>query len=299
VKWTFDHLKARKYFLVGSDYVWPHCVNAIVKDTLRALGAEVIGEEYIAVDSHRVDDVIAKIKKSQADVILNSLAGDSNVPFYRSLAAAELGPEHMPVVTFGIAENELRELPVADMVGDYAAWNYFQSIDRPENRAFVQRFQAKYGKDRVVGDVMASAYNSVILWAQAVEEGKTDDVARVRKLISHQSFNAPEGIVSIDAETGHTWRSVSMGRIRADGQFDIVWTSAKPVRPIPYPASRTHDQWNSFLNDLYRGWGNRWANPAVGDDSVAARPESSSAARILIENERGLKSAGASIITKK
>ena len=272
VKWTYDHLKARRYFLVGSDYVWPHCVNEIVKDTLRALGAAIVGEAYIAVDSHRVEEVIAKIKESKADVILNSLAGDSNVPFYRSLAAASLGPDRIPVVTFGIAENELRELPVAEMVGDYAAWNYFQSIDRTENHDFVERFQGKYGKDRVVGDVMAAAYNSVVLWARAVEEGVTDDVSRVRKLILHQSFDAPEGIVSIDSETHHTWRPVSIGRIRADGQFDIVWTSAKAVRPIPYPMSRTHDQWNAFVGDLYRGWGNRWANPSVAPGSVASRP---------------------------
>jgi urea transport system substrate-binding protein len=262
VKWTYDQLKARKYFLVGSDYVWPHCVNAIVKDTLQALGGEVVGEAYITFDSAQVADVTSRIKRSGADVILNSLAGASNVPFYKALAAAGVGPSRIPVLAFGIAEDELRKLPVADMVGDYAAWNYFQSIDRVENRLFVERFRARYGQDRVVGDVMASAYNSVILWSQAVLEGQTDEVARVRRLMLHQSFDAPEGIVSIDAETNHTWRPVSIGRIRGDGQFDIAWTSAKSVRPIPYPLSRTHAQWDRFLAELYQRWGNRWANPS-------------------------------------
>ena len=136
------------------------------------------------------------------------------------------------------------------MVGDYAAWDYFQSIDRPENRQFVERFQKRYGADRVTSDVIEAAYNSVHLWAQAVIEAETDEVADVIKAIRRQSLNAPEGIVSVDDETQHTWRPVYVGRIRGDGQFDLVWSSGKPVRPIPYPSSRTHSEWESFLDSL-------------------------------------------------
>ena len=84
------------------------------------------------------------------------------------------------------------------MVGDYAAWDYFQSIDRPENREFVRRFKAIYGGDRVTSDAIEAAYNSVHLWAQAVTEAETDQVADVLKAIRRQSLNAPEGIVSVD-----------------------------------------------------------------------------------------------------
>ena len=96
--------------------------------------------------------------------------------------------------------------------------------------------------------------------AQAVVEAESEDVADVLKAIRHQSLNAPEGIVSVDDETQHTWRPVYVGRIRADGQFDLVWSSEKPVRPIPYPSSRAHADWEDFLNGLYRAWGG-WANP--------------------------------------
>ena len=125
------------------------------------------------------------------------------------------------------------------MVGDYAAWDYFQSIDRPENRTFIEDFKRIYGAGRTISDVMEAAYCSVHLWAQAVVEAQSDEVSRVRKAIRRQSLNAPEGIVTVDDETQHTWRPVFVGQIRADGQFDLVWSSDKPVRPIPYPSSRS------------------------------------------------------------
>jgi urea transport system substrate-binding protein len=98
------------------------------------------------------------------------------------------------------------------------------------------------------------------LWAQAVAEAGTDDIAAVLKAVRNQSMSAPEGIISIDGPTLHTWRPVYIGRIRGDGQFDIVWTSERSVRPIPYPTSRTQTSWDGLLDELHRSWGG-WANP--------------------------------------
>ena len=283
VSWCHETLKARKFFLVGSDYVWPHCVNEIIKDQLKALGAECAGESYILFGSSAVGPVIQAIEKAAPDVIISTVVGDSNEPFYRRLHAAGIVPERTPVLSFSIAEDELRKLPVRDMVGDYAAWDYFQSIDRPENLAFVRRFQAKYGGDRVTSDVIEAAYTSVHLWAQAVAESESEEVAKVIKVLRRQSLNAPEGIVSVDYETQHTWRPVYIGKIRADGQFDLVWNSEKPVRPIPFPPSRMHSEWESFLEGLHRTWGG-WANPGPaggthrGED--AAGPSASAGTRI-------------------
>ena len=138
VSWCYESLKARKFFLVGSDYVWPHCVNEIIKDQLKALGAECVGESYILFGSADVDASVEAIRKAKPDVIISTVVGDSNEPFYRRLQAAGILPERTPVLSFSIAEDELRKLPLRDMVGDYAAWDYFQSIDRPENREFVR-----------------------------------------------------------------------------------------------------------------------------------------------------------------
>jgi urea transport system substrate-binding protein len=261
VKWSFDKLGYRKFFLVGSDYVWPHSVNEIVKDQLKALKAELVGEEYIFFGSSKVAGVVERIKKAKPDVILSAVVGDSNVAFYRELHEAGIRPEQTPVISFSIAEDELRKLNPMYTEGHYSAWNYFQSIDRPENRAFVTAFQNRYGTDRVTNDVVSASYNSVRFWAHAVAEAQTTDVKAVRDAIKRQSLNAPEGVISIDPQTNHTWRPVYIGRARRDGQFEIVWTSQKTIRPIPYPITRTQEEWDNMLNSMYRGWKNSWANP--------------------------------------
>jgi urea transport system substrate-binding protein len=276
VSWCHETLKARRFFLVGSDYVWPHCVNEIIKDQLKALGALCVGESYIFFGSAEVDAAVEAIAQAKPDVIMSTVVGDSNEPFYRGLQAAGILPERIPVLSFAIAEDELRKLPLPVMVGDYAAWDYFQSIDRPENHEFVRRFKALYGADRVTSDVIEAAYYSVRLWAQAVEEAESAEVADVLKTIRHQSLNAPEGIVSVDADTQHTWRPVYIGRIRGDGQFDLVWSSEKAVRPIPYPPSRSHADWESFLENLRRTW-RGWANPRPGGSSRPPESVSGSA----------------------
>jgi urea transport system substrate-binding protein len=278
LSWCHSKLKARKFFLVGSDYVWPHCVNEIAKDQLKALGAECVGVSYILFGSSDVGPSIEAIRKANPDVIISTVVGTSNKPFYQQLRAAGVRPEQTPVISFSIAEDELRKLPLPMMVGDYAAWDYFQSIDRHENKEFVQRFQRKFGPDRVTSDVIEASYNSVWLWARAVHEAGTADIPEVMRSIRRQSLNAPEGIVTVDQETQHTWRPVNVGRIRGDGQFDIVWSSEKPIRPIPYPRSRSQEEWGSFLENLYRTWGG-WANPGTqrgasrtGDDAPTASP---------------------------
>ncbi|HEV8060960.1 MAG TPA: transporter substrate-binding protein, partial [Gemmataceae bacterium] len=174
---------------------------------------------------------------------------------------AGIRPDKTPVISFSIAEDELSKLPTRDTEGQYSAWNYFQSIDRPENRKFVAAFQARYGSDRVTNDVISASYNSVQFWAHAVAEAHTIDVKTVRDAIKRQSLNAPEGVISIDAQTNHTWRPVFIAKARNNGQFEIVWSSQKTIRPIPYPITRTIEAWDGMLDDLYKGWKNSWANP--------------------------------------
>jgi len=273
VNWCREVLKAKRFFLIGSDYVWPRCVNEIIKDQLKALGAECVDEEYILFGSTRLDSQIAEIKRAAPDVIISTVVGDTNKAFYHRLRQENLGPNRIPVVSFSIAEDELRQLPVHDMVGDYSAWDYFQSIDREENHDFIRRFKAEFGEDRVTSDVIVAAYNSVKLWAQAVEEAGTDETDEVRKAMRRQSLDAAEGIISVDYETQHTWRPVYIGRVRGDGQFDLVWSTITPVRPMPFPFSRTRAEWENYLEGLYQGWGGSWARPpAVGESADASSP---------------------------
>jgi urea transport system substrate-binding protein len=262
VKWCADHL-GKKFVLVGSDYVFPRTANAIIKDQLTAIRGEVLAEEYILLGSTDVDRAVQRIVETQPDVILNTINGDTNVDFFKALRAAGITPDKIPTMSFSIAEDELRTLGVENMVGDYACWNYFQSVNTEENRRFVEAFRAKYGDDRVTDDPMEAAYFGVHLWAQAVRDAGTDEVREVRKALANQAFQAPEGIVYLNAENHHTWKTVRIGEIRKDGQFEIAWTSQGPVRPVPYPIYRSPSEWHAFLEQLYQGWGEKWANPGL------------------------------------
>jgi urea transport system substrate-binding protein len=261
VKWAFAFLNKRRFFLVGSDYVFPRTANEIIKDNLNDLGAELVGHEYLPLGSSNVDDVIASIVESKPDVILNTINGDSNVAFFRQLRAAGIEPETVSTISFSVGEEELRHLDISHMAGDYAAWNYFQSVETPENEEFVAKFHKKFGPQRVITDPMEAAYFGVKLWAQAVEEAESDDVSAIRHAMHNQRLHAPGGEVRIDPETQHTFKTPRIGKIQENGQFEVVWTAAKPVPPIPYPASRTTADWKAFLQDLYTGWGEQWAAP--------------------------------------
>jgi urea transport system substrate-binding protein len=258
IKWCFDNL-GRRFFLVGSDYVFPRTANEIIKDILAVLEGEALGEEYIPLGSDDVDEVVQKIRKAQPDVILNTINGDSNIHFFKKLGEVGITSEKIPTMSFSIAEDELRVMGAEHMVGNYASWNYFQCLDTNENREFVERFKEKYGSHRVTDDPMEAGYFGVKLWAQAVRDAGTDDVDKVRKAVKNQSYSASEGMVYVDSENNHVWKTVRIGVIREDGQFKIVWSSEKPVRPVPYPVYRSRSQWNGFLQYLYESWGGKWA----------------------------------------
>ncbi len=261
VKWAFDTL-GKRFFLVASDYVFPRSANAIIKAQVAALRGTVIGEEYLLLGRTKdVRRVVQKIVETRPDVILNTINGDTNGVFFTELRLAGVTPDKIPTLSFSIAEDELRSLDLKTAVGDYAAWNYFQSLDSKENLKFVKRFRERYGSNRVTDDPIEAAYFGVHLWAKAVEEAGTEETRAVRKALANQSLRAPEGIVHIDADTQHTWKTVRIGRIREDLQFEIVWTSNKPIRPVPYPVYRTKSEWDQFLLGLYTGWGQAWANP--------------------------------------
>ena len=260
VKWCVDNLGS-KFFLVGSDYVFPRTANAIIRDQLNALQGQVVGEEYVLLGSKDVGAVVEKIQASQPDVILNTINGDTNVAFFHGLQQAGISPDQIPVLSFSIAEEELKSMNLRETAGHYAAWNYFQTVQDPENRAFIQRFKNRYGSDRVTDDPIQTAYFSVYLWAQAVDEGESNVVASIRERVVDQSFKAPGGIVYVDASTRHTWKPVKIGRIRQNGQFDVIWTSKHAVRPIPFPPYRRRVQWEQFLDRLFNEWGKNWVNP--------------------------------------
>ena len=260
VRWAAQFGNNR-LFLVGSDYVFPRCAHAIIRDAAAGLRFEIVGEEYVPLGATEFSDVVAKIAAAKPGVILNTVNGDANIAFFKALRAAGCGPDRIVNISFSISEEELRNLDVRDTVGAYAAWNYFQSVDRPENHEFVRKFQAKYGRHRVTNDPAEAAYFGVQLWAKAAAAAADDSPGAIRRAMAGMSLSAPGGTVQIDPQTGHTWKIFRVGKVMPDGAFEIVSSSERPLRPEPYPPTRTRAEWDAFVRSLYDGWGGRWAAP--------------------------------------
>jgi urea transport system substrate-binding protein len=223
-----------KFFLLGSDYVFPRTSNTIIRAQLDANGGEVVGEEYVPLGGTEFSTLISKIRSADPDVIFNTLNGDSNVAFFKQFADAGFDANSLPVMSVSIAEEEVRGIGVENIEGQLVAWNYYQTVDTSENSAFVAAFQAKYGSDRVTSDPMEAGYFGVYLWAAAVEAAGTTDVDAVRAAAGGISFAAPEGAVTIDGDNQHTYKIVRIGKIRSDGLIDAIWETEEPVKPDPY-----------------------------------------------------------------
>ncbi len=255
-------LHKRRLFLVGSDYVYPRAANQIVRDHIRdhQRDAQIVGEEYIPFGSTEVQDLVRSLAAVKPDLIVNTINGDSNSAFFRELQRAGLNAETTPVLSFSMGENDLLSLGEVG-VGHLAAWSYFQSIDRLENREFVAKFRERFGNRRVLSDPMETVYFGVQLWAQAVQAAGTVESSAVVQAMKNRTFEAPEGRVRIDADTHYAWRVMRMGRVREDGQFEILFNSETPIQPKPFPTGRSRAEWERYLTNLYSGWGESWLAP--------------------------------------
>ena len=236
----------KKFYLLGTDYVFPRTANKVLKAFLLAKGVPEanIMEEYTPFHHQDYQTIVGKIKAFAAGgkaCVLSTINGDSNVPFYKEFANQGLRAADCPIMAFSVAEDELRAMDVPPLVGHLACWNYFQSIDTPENKAFVQAFKdycAKNnlpgGMDRVTDDPIEAAYYGVKVWKAACEKAKSFDVDKVRAAVYGMEFDAPGGKKKMDEKNQHTYKPVYVGEIEKDGQFKIIWKSAGLVKAEPY-----------------------------------------------------------------
>lgn len=233
VEWLAKE-KGKTFFLVGSDYIYPRTCNKIAKPTITKAGGKVLGEEYAPLGHTEFSSIINKIKAAKPDCIYSTVVGGSNVAFYKQLRAAGLDGTKQVLLSTVVSENEIEGIGKDNAAGYYACMGYFQSIKSPANEKFVKAFKAKYGADRVIGDPMQCAYNSVYLWKMAAEKAKSFDVDKVTAAAAGIEWEAPEGTLRVHATNHHLWKKVRIGRARADGQFDIV-SESQLIQPNPFP----------------------------------------------------------------
>jgi urea transport system substrate-binding protein len=248
-----DYLLAegkKKFYLLGSDYVYPQTTNLVLLEYLLSKGVplENIGGGFTKDSSGKIisagkytpfghtdyQQIIAEIKQFAASgdaCVVSTLNGDTNVPFFKEYAAAGLDAESCPVVSFSVSEDEFRGLPASQLVGQLGCWTYFQSIKSPENAKFVKDWNAWVAKSDVPGIVkegrvtcspMVLSYVGVYLWKAAVEKAKSFDPEKVMEALkSGISFDGPGGTVTTQ-KNHHLTKNVFIGETKADGQFKIL-----------------------------------------------------------------------------
>ena len=238
---------AKRYFLLGTDYVYPRTTNKILRAFLHAKGIadKDIEEVYTPFGHADYQTIVANIKKFAAGgktAVISTINGDSNVPFYKELGNQGIKATEIPVVAFSVGEEELRGIDTKPLVGQLAAWNYFMSIKNPENQAFVKKWKdyvkkhnLSGGDKRVTNDPMEATYVGMHMWAQAVKKAGTTNVDAVRKAMAGQTFKSPSGYtLKMDETNHHLWKPVMIGEVQADGQFSIVWDTKKTLRAQPW-----------------------------------------------------------------
>ena len=240
---------AKRFVLLGTDYVYPRTTNKILRAFLKSKGipeADIM-EDYTPFGHADYQSIIAKIKKFAAEgkktAVISTINGDSNVPFYKELGNQGLKATDVPVVAFSVGEEELRGVDTKPLQGHLAAWNYFMSIKAPANDAFIKKW-SDYAKAKgiaghkdkpLTNDPMEATYIGFNMWAQAVTKAKSTDTDKVIAAMAGQTFTAPSGITSkMDEKNHHLHKSVFIGEVKADGQFNVVWKTPGPVKAQPW-----------------------------------------------------------------
>ena len=227
--------RGTRFFLVGADYIYPRESNRVMRDVVEQHGGEILDEVYLDIDAGKaeLEEVLRDIKGAQPDVVFSTLVGESARLFYQLYRTHGLDPKTMPIASLSMAEEEIRLIGPELCEGHITAATYFGSLKNESNRRFVALWRQRFG-DRSTSTWSEMAYTQVHLFARALQSVGSLDRAKLVNAARAVRFESPEGLVSIDAENNHCSLTPRIGVCRSDGQFDVVWEAAAPVKPDPY-----------------------------------------------------------------
>ena len=238
---------AKRWVLLGTDYVYPRTTNKILRAFLGSKGVQDkdIDEVYTPFGHVDYQTIVANLKRFAAGgptAVVSTINGDSNVPFYKELGNQGIKATDVPVVAFSVGEEELRGVDTKPLVGHLAAWNYFMSVKNPQNEKFISMYKdwavrnkVPNASSAVTNDPMEATYVGIHMWKQAVEQAKSIEVDKVRPAVAGQSFDAPSGFtLTMDKTNHHLHKPVMIGEVQADGQFSVVYQTKAPIRAQPW-----------------------------------------------------------------
>ncbi|PZQ16087.1 MAG: urea ABC transporter substrate-binding protein [Ancylobacter novellus] len=237
LNWVVKEKGAKTFYFIGSDYIWPRTSNKIARKHIENFmkGTKVVGEEYFPLGHTQFNSVINKLKLTKPDVIFTDVVGGSNVAFYKQLKAAGINLDKQILMTISVTEDEIDGIGGENIAGAYSCMKYFQSLDNPNNKEFVEAFKKMWGEKTVIGDVTQAAYLGPWLWKMTVEKAGSFDVDKIAAASPGIEFTkAPEGYVKIH-ENHHLWSKTRVGLAQKDGQFKVVYESPDLIEPNPFP----------------------------------------------------------------
>lgn len=259
VSYAFEYI-GKRVFLVGSDYIFSHVENEIIKHEVESRGGEILGEQYILFGSKNVDPIIQDIIAKKPDVIFNTINGDTNMAFFERFYELTKGGQRPPTISFSLPNAGRMKLNANRIAGDYAVWSYTTTEKVPENKAFLKSYKKKYGSIQNINDAAATAYAGVYLWKQAVQEALVTKPAFVRERLLRQSVASPAGVIYIDPKNANAWRTTHISQFNKNGQLDQMWTSMNPIEPVVYPDFKKKTEWGFFEYKLFLKWNKAWQN---------------------------------------
>ena len=250
---------AERFVLLGTDYVYPRTTNKILRAFLNAngVGDEDIMETYTPFGHSDWQTIVADVQEfasqGKQTAIVSTINGDANVPFYKELANQGVDASELPVVAFSVGEEELSGIDTSHLVGHLAAWNYFMSVDAPENDEFIAAWHDFIkNQNRVTNDPMEAHYIGFKMWVQAVEQAGTTDVDAVRQAMYGQKVKNLTGGTAVMNTNHHLSKPVLIGEIQEDGQFEVVWETGDVV---------VGDAWSDYIPEsakLTADWTYPW-----------------------------------------
>ncbi|OOY08187.1 transporter substrate-binding protein [Thioclava sp. F36-7] len=237
IPWITNTLGKKKFFIVGSNYIYPREMAKVSKILIEQNGGEWVADEYLELGHSEWGAMVSKIKESGCDVVLSNVVGDSVVAFYREFKNQGLTHDKLPICATVTSEIEIAAMGPEFAEGSYTSFPYFQAIDTDRNRDFIERYR-KYVNDpkAVTHHALESSYFQVYLWKQAVEKAGDISADAVREGVKGQVFEAPNGTVTVDPENLHTYLTPRIAQWGADGQGTIVNAYDAPTKPLPYVA---------------------------------------------------------------
>jgi urea transport system substrate-binding protein len=243
IPWIVSTLGKKKFFIVGSNYIYPREMAKVSKILIEKAGAEWIADEYLELGHSEWGAMVNKIKTSGCDVVLSNVVGDSVVAFYREFKNQGLTHDKLPICATVTSEIEIAAMGAEYAVGSFTSFPYFQAIDTDINKAFIERYRA-FVKDpkAVTHHALESSYFQVYLWKQAVEKASAITPDAIREGVKGQEFDAPNGHVKIEPENLHAYLTPRIAQWQANGQGKIIDEYKSPVRPLPYVAYGETDQ---------------------------------------------------------